>query len=347
MRASLLPFRLACAAVAALALLGAPADALAHRGSPASVASDYEAHLTGARPAVSGLTTAVTGGDIDLVLHVPAGRTIVVLGVEGEPFLRFRGGVVFANERSPTAGSARVVTLSSSHVGGPPAWKEVHRGLSFRWHEQRLRPAFATHNGVAARISIPLLVDGTRTNLVGTSTYAAAPNPLTWLLPLLLVAVAAGLSLRRRERLMPRLLLPLGVVAVASVIVSVAGWTLYAPHTRLGAIVEIGAAGLLGGAALAALVLVRDAHRAFAATVTGGLCVLFATTSLPVLTHGFVLSRVPAGLARAAAIGAIAAGGWLLLMGAAGLYEQSTRRSPPGRRVPARRTAHRPRGRQS
>jgi hypothetical protein len=146
---------------------------------------------------------------------------------------------------------------------------------------------------------------------------------------------------------MPRLLLPLGFVAVASVLVSVAGSTLYAPHSRLGAIVEIGAAGLLGGIALAALVLVRAAHRAFAATITGGLCVLFATTSLPVLTHGFVLSRVPADLARAAAVGAVAAGGWLLLMGAAGLYRQSTRRSPPARPVRARRTAQRPRSRQS
>ena len=347
MRVSLLPFRLVCAAVAALALLGAPPDALAHRGSPASVASDYEARLTGAIPAVSGLTTTVTGGDIDLVLHVPAGRTVIVLGVEGEPFLRFRGGVVDANERSPTAGSARVVTLTSKHLDGPPIWKEVHRGLSFRWHEQRLRPAFATHDGVAASIAIPLLVDGARTTLVGTSTYAAAPNPLTWLLPLLAVAVAAALSLRRRERLTPRLLLPLAVVAVASVLVSVVGSTLYAPHTTLAASAEIGAAALLGAAALAALVLVRAAHRAFAATITGGLCALFATTSLPVLTHGFVLSRFPADLGRAAAVGAIAAGGWLLLLGAAGLYAQSTSQAPPARQVPAGRPARRSRSRQS
>src|SRR5450432_1799323 len=222
MRASLPPFRLTCGAIAALALLCAPGAALAHTGSPASVASDYEAHVAGVRPAVSGLTATVTGGDIDLVLHVPAGRTIVVLGVEGEPFLRFRGGVVSANERSPTAGSARVITLATSHLNGPPVWREVHRGLSFRWHEARLRPGIATHDGVAASIAIPLLVDGRRATLVGTSTYAAAPNALTWLIPLLAVGVAAGLSLRRRERLMPWLLLPLGVLAVASVMVSVA-----------------------------------------------------------------------------------------------------------------------------
>jgi hypothetical protein len=337
MRAPTSPFRLACTAIAALALLVAPASALAHRGSPASVASDYEAHLTGVRPAVSGLTTAVTGGDIDLVLHVPPGQTIVVLGVEGEPFLRFHGGVVFANERSPTAGSARVITLASSHLNGPPLWREVHRGLTFRWHEQRLRPAFATHDGVAASIAIPLQVDGTRATLVGTSSYARAPNAFTWVVPLLVVALAAGLSLRRRRRLMPRLALVLGCIAVTSVLLSVVGTTLYEPHSSLGAVLEIGAAALLGGAALVALALVREAHRAFAATIAGGLAVLFAATSLPVLTHGYALSRLPGNLARAAAIGAIAAGGWLLLLGAIGLYEQASRPRPPAPRVPARR----------
>jgi hypothetical protein len=342
----MLPFRLACAGIAALALLSVPATALAHRGSPASVASDYEAHLTGVQPAVGGLTTTVTGGDIDLALHVPADRTIVVLGVEGEPFLRFRDGLVFANERSPTAGSARVITLASS-LTGQPLWREVRRGLTFGWHEQRLRPAIAMADGVAAPIAIPLLVDGRRATIVGTSRYATAPNPLTWLVPLLATAAAAGLTLRRRERLLPRLALPLGVVAVASVMVSVAGSTLYAPHSSLGAVVEIGAAGLLGSAALAALVAVREAHRAFAATVTGGLCVLFAMTSLPVLTHGFVLSRVPGGVARAAAVSAIAAGGWLLLMGAAGLCDHATRRRPPARRLAGDRSAERPWGRRS
>jgi hypothetical protein len=332
MRPPTLPIRLACAGVAALALLGAPATALAHRGSPASVASDYEAHLTGARPPVGGLTTTITGGDIDLTLHAPAGRTIVVLGLEGEPFLRFHGGAVFANARSPTAGSARVIALATAHLDGPPLWRRIHRGLSFRWHEPRLRPALAMHDGVAASIAIPLVVDGTRASLVGTSTYAAAPNPLAWLVPLLAVAVAAVLSMRRRQRLMRRHLLPLGVIAVASVMVSVAGSTLYAPHSALGAAAEIGAAALLGGVALAALVLVREAQRAFAATITGGLCALFATTSLPVLTHGYVLSSVPGDLARAAAVGAIAAGGWLLLLGAAGLYAQTTRPPPPTRR---------------
>ena len=98
----------------------------------------------------------------------------------------------------------------------------------------------------------------------------------------------------------------LGVVAVASVMVSVAGSTLYAPHSALGAAAEIGAA------------------------------------SLPVLTHGFALSRVPGGLARAAAVGAIAAGAWLLLLGATGLYEQSRgARAVPARR-PAQRTGSRP-----
>ena len=335
MRALTFPSRFACAALAALALLAWPASALAHSGSPASVASDYEAHLTGVRPAVSGLTTAVTGGDIDLVLHVPAGRTIVVLGVEGEPFLRFRAGVVYANERSPTAGSARVITLAGSHLNGPPLWREVHRGLSFRWHEQRLRPAVATHDGVAAAIAIPLRVDGARATLVGTSRYARAPNALTWVVPLLAVAVAAGLSLRRRRRLMPRLAVGLACVAVASVLLSVVGTTLYEPHSSFGAVLEIGAAALLGAAAVAAVVLVREAQRAFAATVTGGLGVLLAATSLPVLTHGYALSRLPGNLARAAAVCALAAGGWLLLLGAIGLYEQASRPRTPTRRVPA------------
>jgi hypothetical protein len=321
--------RLLAGLAAALVLLVAAPAASAHRGSPAAVASNYEARLSGFKPAVSGLKATVTGGDIDLTLAVPPGRQVVVLGVEGEPMLRFSGGHVYGNERSPSAASARIITLTSGSLRGPPIWKKVRNASSFRWHESRLRPAPGRRNGPVAPISIPLRIDGTRVTITGTSWYAAPPTPLLWLAVLAAVLITVVLTLRSRDRLPTRLVLPVAVVAVASVLAIVVGTTLYAPHSTLAAALEIGAASLLGGAALIALAVLRPPHRAFVTTVTGGLCVLFTATSLPVLTHGFALTRLPADLARLTIAVAITTAVWLVVMGGLELFTLSSRSDRP------------------
>src|SRR5690242_5994970 len=98
--------RTAALAAAAAGALCAPTPAPAHiRPSRpwVLVASDYRATLDGLRPHVGGLDAHVVDGDQALRLHVGGGRQVLVLGYDGEPFLRFTGRQVDVNQDGVTA----------------------------------------------------------------------------------------------------------------------------------------------------------------------------------------------------------------------------------------------------
>src|SRR5688572_17371795 len=61
----------------------------------------YVSTVAGLEPNVLGVQVAVLGGDDRLRLANYSGKTIVVLGYDGEPFLRFAEDGVFENVRSP------------------------------------------------------------------------------------------------------------------------------------------------------------------------------------------------------------------------------------------------------
>jgi hypothetical protein len=303
---------LAFATVALAGLLAAAPSASAHRGSPASVASDYVARLAGFSPPVAGLRATAIGGDIQLRLHVPRGHAVVVLGILGEPFLRFADGRVDANEHSPTASTTRVLRAPDVSFGGTPRWHEVARGQGFTWHESRLRPQLADRDGRAGTIAIPLRVDGTRVVLRGSSFHRGAPTALVWLLPLVALLVLAAVTIRRGG-LPAAVVRALGALALAAVLALVVGSTLAAPHARATAIAEIGLAALVAAGLLGCLVLLRGPRLAFAALAAGAVCLLYAVESSPVLTHGYALSRLSTGATRGATVIALVAGGWLLV----------------------------------
>ena len=52
-------------------------------------------------PNVLGLSANVVGGDVWLRLSNYSGKEIVILGYQGEPYLRFENDEVFQNIRSP------------------------------------------------------------------------------------------------------------------------------------------------------------------------------------------------------------------------------------------------------
>ena len=85
----------------------------------------------GLRPAVSGIEARVLESDLRLQLRVAPARVVVVLGLLGEPFLRFSPRGVEANAASPTAGSARVIErrrcrdLAGCPLAPDPAWARV------------------------------------------------------------------------------------------------------------------------------------------------------------------------------------------------------------------------------
>src|SRR5215470_7560666 len=122
------------AVVAVLAL--APA-ASAH--GPVGGGVGYVSSISGLRPPVLGALVTVLGGDDRLQLVNYTGKTIVVDGYSGEPFLRFAKDGVYVNVRSPAAylslqrDPAKAVVPPSADANAAPVWRKASEGTTWAW----------------------------------------------------------------------------------------------------------------------------------------------------------------------------------------------------------------------
>lgn len=164
-------------------------------------ATNWKSVLTGVSPTVPGVgVKLVEGGSrIEVVNH---GAEIVVLGYEGEPYLRVGPEGVFENLQSPAtylncsrAGCSFPAGLSKD---GPPKWKKISSGQTARWHDHRahymgsqLPPDVAQSPGKVHQEATweITMTQGTTTIAVrGNYTWFPGSSPYPWL------AVAAVLA---------------------------------------------------------------------------------------------------------------------------------------------------------
>jgi hypothetical protein len=199
------------AALAALAL-AAPAAASAH--NPPS----YVSKLLGLEPGVRGVTAAVVNRGNGIVLDDRSGETVVVLGYQKEPYLRFGPSGVYRNVRSPAtylnlnlyAGGTIPV---SANADAKPLWRKVATGESFRWHDHRIHwaspippPVVRAHPGTRHHVfdwRVPALIDGRPFAITGTLDYfpgGFSPSDLLLPLSLLPLAVLVALGVLRTLR---------------------------------------------------------------------------------------------------------------------------------------------------
>jgi len=299
--------------LAAAFALVAPATAYAHTGG--RIATDFEARATGLRPRVAGVRARVLGGDLKLELTVSGGRDVVVLGLEGEPFLRFSAAGVAANAASPTAWSTGVISSSDAvKSASGPAWRRVSSGHTYAWHENRLRPRPSVPGGGTtprrvAQWSIPLLVDGRRTQLAGWEWYASGPSAWPWLAALL-VPLAAAIAVVRygSRRLHRRLVAALVPVAVGAWLAGWIGILLDGGASTLWLALAAAYAGVTILLVAAALAAASGNARMAVAGIVGALAAIFTLPEIEAFTRGFVLSALPATAARTAAIVSFTAG---------------------------------------
>jgi hypothetical protein len=123
----------------ALAVAVAP-SASAHRGLHVK---GYTSTLSGLEPNVLGVFANVIGGDDRLRLANYSGKTILVLGYAGEPYLRFEKQGVYENFRSPNAYLDRFRyppgrAPRAADPKAPPRWVKVADGTTFEWHDHRI-----------------------------------------------------------------------------------------------------------------------------------------------------------------------------------------------------------------
>ncbi len=303
----------ACVLVAVAVILMAPATAGAHIRS-GTLSTDFDARVSHFRPSAHGLAARVLDGDQRLELRVAPPRVVIVLGIEGEPFLRFSSTGVEANLASPTAATERVVSPGEAVFSGPARWRRVSRAHAFAWHENRLRPVPTVRSGSTrpsevGTWSIPLVVDGRRTALVGAEWYAAGPAVWPWLVAGALLAATSGLAAHllstRVQRLLASVLLP---VAVGAMLLGWFGVLLDQRVTVLGVAFAFVFAAASAVLLLAAVAATRGAAQLAVMALIGAFTATFALPQLPVFGHGFVLSWLPAFVARLSVATAIVGG---------------------------------------
>jgi hypothetical protein len=164
------------------ALVSAPA-AVAHRGGSPGVYSQ----VTAIRPYQPNLLVVVIGGDDRLRLTDRDGSEVVVLGYQGEPYLRWQGGVVYVNERSPATylneDRYGVVPLpAEADPKAAPRWKRVAAGQTYAWHDHRIHwmskqvPQVVQKDPHSAQHifdwTVPMRVNGDPVSIRGSLDYA-------------------------------------------------------------------------------------------------------------------------------------------------------------------------------
>jgi hypothetical protein len=179
-------------------------------------------------PNILGVDVRVLGGDDRLWLGNYSGKTIVILGYEHEPYLRFGNAGVYVNARAPDVQLNRsrfpgALEPGSSNPTAAPVWRRVAGGTSYAWHDHRIHwtsrlpPESVRQDPDQVHLvfnwRVPARADGRPFGIVGFLGYVPPPRPAKsgsdWVVPVAgaglgaAAIVALGLGVRRRERRTP------------------------------------------------------------------------------------------------------------------------------------------------
>lgn len=300
---------LVAAAVLAVATPAAAHHRMAH-------AADEVARIVQVAP-IDGVSWGVHGGD-QLWVENRSGRDLVILGGDGEPYLRIGPEGVFANLRSPaTYRNARRADTAAVPADADPAaepeWSRISEGLAAAWFDHRIHrddpgaPPTGDRAGDGAEVLAPWVVPfrfgGGQLPVYGQIVRAPSANGAAWLALGAGVALLGATALRRGA---PRqVLLPVRAIVAGSAALAVLH-----PVDALLAVPPGGApspwrAVPVGGAVLLAILSVVRSRRpdeaglALLALGSLGLFLAVGLPGRPALTAGWVDGLAPGWLLRA------------------------------------------------
>ena len=194
------------AGVQAIVMLLAAVPAQAHDERHA-----FESSISSLEPARLGvgIQVRVLDHDSQVELTNASGRTVIVIGYEGEPYARVESaGPVFLNVRSPALPLSndrwgRTPPTGSEDAAAPPRWVRVGDRGKLSWFDRR---AQFRGSGTPARVTdpasrqklwdyrIPLLVGDERAEIRGTLYWTGRrPFPIAVFLVLLIATAACAL----------------------------------------------------------------------------------------------------------------------------------------------------------
>lgn len=130
-------------AVALLAAVTVAPSAFAHPRAE-GYARGFQSKVLSVEPEVAGLTVKVVDGDDRLRIENESGTELVVLGYDGEPYLRIGERGVHRNERSPAAylnrdRFARTAVPLRADSAAEPVWRRVSARPVWQWHDHRIQ----------------------------------------------------------------------------------------------------------------------------------------------------------------------------------------------------------------
>lgn len=155
---------------------------------------NYRSSITSVSPSVQGLSLQVLQFSDRLLLRNRSGRTVTILGYQGEPYARVQGsGTVEVNKASPAYflnqsfyGNVAVPTYATSSAA--PNWVLVDRTGQLEWHDHRIHwmspvlPPQVKDKGKRTLIfdwKVPIEVGASKGNVAGqlfwTPESSAAP----------------------------------------------------------------------------------------------------------------------------------------------------------------------------
>ena len=189
------------ALVAALLIVTA-APASAH-GLGGLTPTNYETQLQRVAPHVPGLDVEVVDLGTKVQLTNRTAYDVVVLGYDGEPYLRVGPRGVFENVRSPATYLNRSTTITGAppkqaDAKATPVWRRVGGGDTVRWHDHRAHfmgkddpPEVARDPGrrrVVDNFEIPMRTNGEAVVAHGQIIYVPPPSPWPWVIGALVLA---------------------------------------------------------------------------------------------------------------------------------------------------------------
>ena len=125
---------------ALLAAFLVPPGAEAHFGTGKK---GYRSRIVAVKPHEAGLELKVLYGDDQIWLDNKTGKTIVIRGYGGEPYLRFGHNGIYVNGNSPAVylnqdRYARSTVPKSAKPTAQPKWQKLAGGELWAWHDHRI-----------------------------------------------------------------------------------------------------------------------------------------------------------------------------------------------------------------
>jgi hypothetical protein len=223
--------RIGVSVLMAFALLVATAGPASAHTVSGQGATNYRSTLTGVTPPTPDLKVRVVNLGSDLEVTWTGPTQLLILGYQGEPYLRIGPDGVWRNRLSPATYLNATRALGAippyADATAPPDWVKLSGGRTVIWHDHRIHwmggptppPVAAApgsyHHVVTWKVQMR---DGT-TPIVATGSLDWVPgsSPWPWLgiiVALAIVGIVAGLS----RRWAPALLALVGVIVIADVL---------------------------------------------------------------------------------------------------------------------------------